>query len=105
MKLPDLSKQLAFFARFKYGKHVKPGRDWLILLLVTIMLLVLSGAWNAWMFFYGTHVAPVESAGEAAPVLSTEKLEAAEALFERRAEEEGRYRNEYHFVDPRLPGS
>lgn len=105
MKLPDFSRQLAVLSRFRYGKLVRPERDWFVLLLATLALILLSGAWNAWMFTYGTKVVPQVEDSSSITGPSENTLKEANALFERRAAEEGRYRSEYRFVDPRLSGS
>ena len=97
-----LPKQLSGLSHITYGKRVHPSRDWLIVLVVALLLLVASGLWGTILFIRG---AEAEALGESignAPSVSGKILEQTSALFEERALEEGRYRNEYRFVDPSL---
>ena len=98
MKL-HLSKHPGKVHFFTYGERLRPQRDWLVLLSITGVLLAISVAWNLWLF---ARVTNGEQIGDqqAQTQVHGAKLDAMNALFERRAQEEGRYLNEYRFVDP-----
>lgn len=91
--------QFKALGHISYGKRIHASRDWLILLLIALILLIGSALWSTWLFLKGvepaTGVAPA-----ATQAVSTHTLEEAGALFEMRANEEAKYRNEYRFVDP-----
>lgn len=82
-----------------YGSRIRPARDWYYLLLLTILLVVLSVAWNVWLF------RSVEEGGPLGEVAAPEAFDAApiesvRSVFEARASEAARYRDAYRFVDP-----
>lgn len=96
-----IPKQLALLSRITYGKRVHPQRDWLILLAGVLLLLVFGALWSTVVYVRGTHLTVPDETAELGTPVSLEALERTTALFETRAKEEGRYRGEYHFVDPK----
>jgi hypothetical protein len=84
---------------FSYGEKLRPQRDWFVLLVVAGVLLAISVAWNLWLFSRVTNGELIGDQQAQTPVHGA-KLDAMNALFERRAQEETRYLNEYRFVDP-----
>ncbi|HRH24318.1 MAG TPA: hypothetical protein PK109_01885 [Candidatus Paceibacterota bacterium] len=97
---PQLTAFLKRFSSHDGTKHLDPTRDWLLLLALVIIALIASVVWNAWFFFIALEE---ESTSQSAPVEATpdtNSVEKAQALFELRAAEEARYRNEYRFIDP-----
>jgi hypothetical protein len=91
---------------FIYGERLQPTRDWLILLACTGVLLVLGVGWNIFIFYQlengktiGTATSPVVQQGTGDAVTQVQ------TLFQQRATEETNYQQNYHFVDPSLPGS
>ncbi len=98
MNLNSLSK-INLRDRFEYGEHLRPLRDWMIMLSVAGVLLIASAAWNAWTF-YRAWTGESVGADAIAPGVMTNEIEAAKKVFEMRALEESRYEGEYHFVDP-----
>lgn len=105
MNIRTLTKRFAFLTRLSYGKQIHPSRDWLILLGVSLAMLIGFALWSTWVFMEGADPSAEQAATSTAPTLSPRLLEDTNALFERRAEEEARYRGEYRFVDPSRPGS
>ena len=103
MNLNNLN--FSFLKRFTYGKRVRPARDWLVLIIIALIALAGFGVAGAWVYLEGARGRSGEVIPLLAPELSGDALERTEALFERRALEESRYRSEYQFVDPSLPGS
>lgn len=102
MQTPDFKKQLRVLERFRYGKRIHPERDWLILLGIASLLLLVSGAWNVWVFMTGSDIQPSMETATTTPEISPYMLDETTVLFENREREEERYRNEYRFVDPTL---
>lgn len=87
---------------FSYGKRIHPARDWSVLLLVSILMLVASIGGNLWLF---EHVAGGGLLGEipqgAPPVFSQASLDTISKIFDNRAIEENKYQNgTYRFIDP-----
>jgi hypothetical protein len=85
---------------FHASRHTHPARDWFILLSVTAVLVGGVAGWNAWVYVDATTkiVAPLESV--TIPNFDTSVVESVQKAFAARAEEAGRYRSTYHFVDP-----
>ena len=98
MKLPatNLSK---YGKALSYGGALRPMRDWLVLLALTLVLLLLSVGWNLLTFKKVTEGEPLD-AGAAPLPLREAPVGKVEALFEQRAIEAERYLTEYRFVDP-----
>lgn len=82
-----------------YGAALRPSRDWLLLLALFVVLLLISVGWNLWTF---TKVTAGGAIGASVPVQEpgTPAVDSVTKLFEARALEEARYKNEYRFVDP-----
>jgi len=80
-----------------------PARDWFMLLAAALILVLASVVWNVWLL---TKVERGETIGTQAPVQGFEAapIDSVRAIFEKRKAEELRYRQEYRFVDPSLPG-
>lgn len=83
----------------EYGEVLRPVRDWFVLLTIAGLLVLLSSAWNVWVFLEtgrgDSPGAQMEATGGSVNV-----IERAQALFEERRIENARYRTEYQFVDP-----
>ena len=85
-----------------YGKRLKPSRDWLALLGLSLCLFILSIVWNVWTF---VRLTQGEALGASVVVEDTSSSEdALRTIFKTRATEGGRYKNEYHFIDPSHSG-
>ena len=85
--------------KFSYGQDIHPARDWFVLLFVTVTLLIVSVLWNFWL------LKSVEEGGTIGneappPAFDAAPIESVRTLFEARAEEKTRFRQEYQFVDP-----
>ncbi len=92
----------AFLKRFSYGARLRPERDWLLLLLVAVLLVVLSVAWNFWLFRSIEQGASLGESGTGRAGLDERSVEPVREVFQSREVEQGRFRNEYRFVDPSL---
>ena len=82
-----------------YGTTLRPSRDWLVLVSVIFVCLLISVGWNLWTFNKVTQGGSVGT-GTAPEQTGAPAFDGVTNLFEQRAAEEGRYRNEYRFVDP-----
>ena len=105
--MKNLTEFLGSFKKyFVYGARIRPTRDWFVMLLVTLVLLVVSVGWNVFMF---TQFENGKSTTQTTPLAQEQGVGDAvaqvQALFQQRATEEGNYQRTYHFVDPSLPGS
>jgi hypothetical protein len=105
MNLNSRTINLSFLKRFTYGKRVRPARDWLVLIMIALITLGGFVVAGAWVYLEGARARDGQVFPFLVPNLSDDALERSEALFERRALEAERYRSEYQFVDPALPGS
>lgn len=96
--LTDLEKRA--FGLVSYGERLNPVRDWLILLLVAAALLVVSAVMNVFMYI-GVRNAPSHTPMVSdQPAIDAKSVAAVEAIFQKRAAEEGNYEHVYQFVDP-----
>lgn len=82
------------------SKHLNPSRDWLVLVAIALAAFIGSIAWNTWFFFIALDQNVPADAVPVAEAPATNSLEKAQALFEAKAKELERYRNEYRFIDP-----
>ena len=94
--LTDISKGLK---SVRYGTALHPSRDWLVLLACAFVGILASIAWNLWTFTKVTEGEPIGTEA-LSPAADRAPVDAVTKLFEKRAAEEARYRNEYRFVDP-----
>ncbi len=95
--LGSLSK---IFSALSYGPQLRPVRDWLVLLIVFVLLLLASVGWNLWLFNKVTKGEKIGDVTASQPVVI--KLDQVKRLFENRAAERARYTGEYRFVDPSI---
>lgn len=94
-----LSRATHLFRAFKYGEHIHPLRDWLIMVSVVGILLAASSIWSYVVYYEFTS----EKEGNTAPALlqvNTASLTTVRAVFEKRATERAHYLSDYRFVDP-----
>jgi hypothetical protein len=83
----------------EYGEHLRPIRDWLIILGVSSVLFFASLAWNGFVFYRAVQGEAV--GGEAtAQIITVDEIKSAQETFIKRSIEEAKYEGEYHFVDP-----
>jgi hypothetical protein len=95
MKKPSLS-----LSALKYGPRIRPVRDWLVMLTIFALFLLISLAWNLWLF---SQVTSGNKIGTQSSQPAVEiKLDQVKTLFDSRAAEQTRYIQEYKFVDPSL---
>ncbi|MBP7741721.1 MAG: hypothetical protein KA104_03485 [Candidatus Pacebacteria bacterium] len=85
---------------FRPGTHTFPARDWYILVGITMVLIGISGVYQAWTYYHTTAPTQSENARVEKPVFDADSIRAVEITFEKRKEEAERYRSTYHFVDP-----
>lgn len=95
-----LSKCSNFFRSFRYGDRLQPVRDWFVLVTIGVILLLMSLAWNTWLFSRVTNGEAIGTA-TSTPALTTTSIDSVTALFQKRADIETQYKNG-HFVDPSL---
>lgn len=100
MSMPNLRTLL--FVRARSFSHIDPARDWLVLLIVSIMALAGIIVWNAFAFDIiasgGVIGVPSKSTEL---VLSQSSLDAIHAVFADRATEEAKYLDDvYRYTDP-----
>lgn len=95
-------KSIAIFfgALFKRKTgHTDPGRDWLVLLGASLLLLAISVGWNTW-FFSRVVTQDVEAVLETGNALETYNSARVKAIFEAREASATSYRETHSFVDP-----
>lgn len=94
--------QFSFLKRLRAKTHHDPMRDWLALLILSMILLVAIVIWNIWAFdtvakggVIGT--APINLH----PAFNRSSLDVIHSIFEKRASEETKYENgTYLYADP-----
>jgi hypothetical protein len=104
--MKNIFKQLGSFKKlFAYGNHIRPTRDWLLVLGSAGVLFFVGIAWHLWIFSslvngktLGVPPASVAPATESSTA-------GVQTIFQKRATESNHYQNDYHFVDPSAPGA
>lgn len=92
----------SFFKRLHTGTHQDPVRDWLILIICSLIALAGIIVWNAWAFDTvasgGVIGTPVSGAP---PVFSRTSLDTIHTIFASRADEQAKYvTGTYRYADP-----
>jgi hypothetical protein len=92
----------SFLKRLRYGANFDPVRDWLLMLILSIVMLVGIVVWNVWAFSTvvsgGVIGAPTSGTS---PTFNRASLDAVHTIFTNRAAEEVKYETGvYSFVDP-----
>jgi hypothetical protein len=96
--LTDLEQKV--LSHVEYGEDLRPVRDWLTLLAVTAILFVISVLWNGWLYVRISSGEGLGNSSAPSTTVDTNALDAAQAVFDKRATEAANYRGAYHFVDP-----
>ena len=100
MNFSKLNLSLSSLPRISYGNRVHASRDWVILLVTSLLVLGGFAVAGTWIFYEGAKADPAQQTAAQKSALSPELLSETDALFEERAAEVLRYRSEYQFVDP-----
>jgi hypothetical protein len=91
------------FKKSMYGQLLRPKQDWFVILAIAAALLVISIAWNLWLFDAVKGGAVLRNAPATPTTLSASEqtLGAVQQAFVARAQEETKYETGvYTFVDP-----
>lgn len=102
MNLSSLTAKLPSLSRFSYGPRIRPVRDWVVLVVLTLLVVAGFAISAAWQYLEGAEADGILPPPLPPETVSPETLAETEALFERRAQEALRYQSEYQFVDPSL---
>lgn len=88
--------------RLRSLSDIDPERDWIMLLIAAIIMLVIIVVWNAYVFDTVAGGGVIGSpATTVSPVFSQSSLDAIRTVFENRAAEEAKYISDvYHYADP-----
>ncbi len=101
MKLTDIMGSYKKALRLlKTKSDAEPARDWLVLLILVLLFIVASVAWNVWFFLESVSEKETVSVEEQEEVVDVDTTGKIRQTFMLRGEEEGRYRNVYEFIDP-----
>ena len=85
--------------KFTYGEHLRPTRDWLVMVLVGTLLLLLSATYSFFVFTQTKKIVSLN--GESAPaVVATASSTDVTQIFKDRERERDNYMRVYRFVDP-----
>ncbi len=92
----------AFFSRLRSAAHSDPVRDWLILLTLSIFAFVSIVVWNIWVFDTVARGGVIgTTATSTPPSFDGSSMEAIQAVFSKRANEEAKYvTGVYRYADP-----
>lgn len=90
--------------RIKFLNRLDPARDWIVLLIISILVLVCIVVWNAWAFDMIANGGTIgSSATSTQPVLKSATIGDVHSIFEKRAAEEVNYMSGvYQYADPSL---
>ncbi|MDO8566727.1 MAG: hypothetical protein Q7R58_01075 [bacterium] len=92
----------AFFSRLRSAAHSDPVRDWLTLLALSIFAFVSIVVWNIWAFDTVARGGVIGTAATSTlPAFNSSSMEAVQAVFLKRANEEAKYvTGVYRYADP-----
>lgn len=102
MNLPKFSgtgSLTALLNKVSYGDHLRPQRDWIVIISVAGILLIGSAGWSYWLFERISWTESSLTMG-ARGNLNTSVLDQVRSIFDQRAAERAHYLNDYRFVDP-----
>lgn len=87
---------------FHIKKVIDPMRDWLALLIFSVIAFIGIVVWNAWAFDTITSGGVIGRAATSTPaIFDRTLLDVVHAVFEKRATEEAKYRTGvYRYADP-----
>ncbi len=94
-----LSRATHLLRAGRYGEHVRPLRDWFILVSIVGILLLVSGVWSYVVYYQFTNETDIKTMATPLKV-NTASLTTVRTVFEKRAVERAHYLSDYHFVDP-----
>lgn len=88
--------------RFKSLSPLDPERDWLVLVILSVIMLSGIIVWNAWAFDTVVNGGVIGSpASSTPPIFNQSALDAIRTVFDNRATEETKYTSDvYHYIDP-----
>ncbi|MFZ2500945.1 MAG: hypothetical protein WAW90_03100 [Minisyncoccia bacterium] len=91
-----------FSKRFRSFAHRDPGRDWLLLLTASTILLASIIVWNEWVFSTVANGGVIGTPQtKVAPIFSQSSLDTVHTIFEKRAAFEANYvSGAARFADP-----
>jgi hypothetical protein len=94
----------SYLKRIRLLTSLDPERDWIILLITSIIVLTGIVVWNAWTFDTVVNGGAIGSAATSTPPLFDQiSLETIHTIFDERASEEKKYvSGAYRYVDPSL---
>ena len=92
----------SFLKRFRSGAHQDPARDWMLLLICSVIALAGIVVWNVWAF---DTIAGGGTIGSRVvtepPIFSRSSLDTVRSIFEKRSVEEEKYISGiYRYADP-----
>ncbi len=92
----------AFLNRLRSAAHFDPMRDWIALLTVSILAFASIVVWNVWAFDTVANGGVIGTAvTSTTPLFDHSALDAIHAVFQKRADEETKYRTGvYRYSDP-----
>jgi len=100
MNLSSFNVNLSSLPSFSYGSRIRAVRDWVVLVVLTLVLLAGFALWATWEYLEGAKADPISDLPPLPDTITPETLAKTEQLFTERAAEAERYRSEYQFVDP-----
>ena len=92
----------SLLARLRLFSRLDPARDWIVLLIISMMALVCIVVWNVWAFDTVSRGGTLGTPATSTPLLfDRSSLDAVHAIFVNRAAEEEKYiSGGYSFTDP-----
>jgi len=99
-----LASILSFVRRLRYGAGLDPVRDWLVMLILSIIAFIGIVVWNVWAFDTVANGGAIGAApSNPKQLFRQSSLDAIRTVFEKRADEESRYvTGAYRYADPSL---
>ena len=92
----------AFLRHVRLFSNNDPSRDWLFLLISSIIILLSIVVWNVWAFDTVANGGTIGTASTSiTPIFDQASLETIHTIFAERAAEEGKYASGvYRYTDP-----
>lgn len=96
----NLNTVTRYLKKISYGDRLRPFRDWVVIVVVTLLLIAAVASWSYFLFVRISNGEMLGATPNATSEEANTSLETVQSTFAERATERAHYRADYRFVDP-----